>query len=582
MASSVSTRTTSFLASRSSPAIGEHRLLADGCGAALLTPAAEVDWWCASRFDAAPSLWSLLDLDGPAARFDDVTPIAASSEPAAATAWTRLRAPCGVVEVHDGIVRGRLVRVVRCVDNDLQIRHRTGLRTFGGVQPTQWLPTELCAGRGELVALSITPDGVEAADARRSLDDLLAAAQAFRHDVAVHPGGRGYQQRRVREAIAVMVALRYAPTGAVVAAATTSLPEAPGHDRQFDYRYTWLRDGALAASVAALHKRLDLAESYLRFVERLGDQAFTAPLFTVDGAAVPREQTVNHVAGWSASLPIRVGNAASDQVQYDALGFVVEAVSTYTREGGRLGPNLWRLVREMADRCCADAASGDSNGIWEFRDARPLVSRDIGRWIALDRAIRIAKRRRPLFQVTRWATKRDEAAASVLAELRDDGRLPQCYGGDPNVVDAAGLLVVMFGMLDHDDPRAVRLVDAHLERLSEGPFLRRYTATVRDEFQGVDATFTPCSWWAVTALSAVGRHDDAEARCEAMCRRLPTLLAEEFDPATDQSLGNTPLLWSHAEAARTMRVLHAAAIRRRFGRAGLLAERAARRFSARS
>lgn len=496
------------------------------------------------------------------------------------TAWTLLRAACGTVEVHDGMVNDRFVRVVRCLDGELDVAHRTGFAFFGD-GAGRWVDSHLTAAQGELVALSISPGDVEIADAGLSLEALVNAAEVFRRGTAVRPGGDDYQQRRVREAIAVIAALRYTSTGAVVASVTTSLPEVPGSDRQFDYRYTWLRDGALAASVAALHKRLDLAESYLGFVARLGDRVFDAPLFTIDGGPIPEEETVENVAGWRDSRPVRVGNAAASQVQLDALGFVIEAVSTYTREGGKLTTEMWQMVRAMADRCARyDEAA--SNGIWEFRDARPLVSRDIGRWIALDRAMRITKRRRPWVRRQAWRTARDDAAKSVLSELREDGRLPQCYGGDPDEMDAAGLLVVMFGMLSAEDPRAPRTVDAHISALGEGPFMRRYSADVHDEFHGVDATFTPCSWWTVTALSAIGRHEDAEARCEALCRQLPSLLAEEFDPVANESLGNTPLLWSHAEAARTMRVLHAARIRRRYGRVGLAVERVARRFTARS
>lgn len=561
--------------------IGDHRLLGDGRGALLLTQTAEANWWCAPRFDSPPTWWSLLDPDGPAALFDDVQPLSACTEPAGATTWTRLWALCGEIEVRDCLVDDRFLRVVRSVDGDLRVNHRTGFREMGADAPTRWVCSELRASVGEAVALSLAPGVVEQVDPRASEAAFARAAARFAHNARVRTVGTEAARTRVRDALQVMTALRYDPTGAVVAAATTSLPETPGHGRQFDYRYTWLRDGALSASVAALHNRLDLASSYLAFVERLGERVFDAPLFSVDASAVPPERTVDNVAGWGGSTPIRVGNAAAHQVQFDALGFVVEAVSTYTREGGRLRRPLWRIVRAMADRCCDDEPRAE-NGIWEFRTERALLSADIGRWIALDRALRVAKRRRPWTRTRRWRTAKQQAASRVLAELRDDGRLPQSYGGDPNQMDASALLVVMFGMLTPDDPRAARLVDAHLAVLSDGPFLRRYPTTFADEFGPPDATFTPCSWWAVTALSAVGRTADANERAARLCERLPRLLAEEFDPASEQSLGNTPLLWSHTEAARTMRVLHVADVRARRGRSGLVLERAWRRATARS
>jgi GH15 family glucan-1,4-alpha-glucosidase len=142
----------------------------------------------------------------------------------------------------------------------------------------------------------------------------------------------------------------------------------------------------------------------------------------------------------------------------------------------------------------------------------------------------------------------------VLGVLGADGSLPQSYDDDTNRFDASALLVVMFGMLSGDDPRAAALVDRHLRELGDGVHMRRYSA-MDDGFHGREATFVPCSWWAVTALSAIGRHDAADERCDALCRELPRLLAEEFDPATGESRGNLPLVWSHAEAARALHVL---------------------------
>lgn len=533
-------------------AIGTLRLVGDGRSVFLLTPDAGVVWWCTPRVDADPTLWSLLDSHGPAAVFDDVEAVSQAPSPAGAMTWTRLSARCGIVEVRDGLVGGRLTRIVRCVDAVLDVCHRVGAKVFGQPGAVEWTSTQLTAEPGDWVGLAIARGGVERIDgpaAERALNDIQAVFER-----ADRGRDSGQHADRVRDAFAVITALSYAPTGAVPAAATTSVPESIGGDRQFDYRYAWLRDGSLAASVAALHNRMRLAADFLGFIERMADRVFEAPLFTVDGGPVPRETYVDNVSGLHESTPIRVGNAAVDQLQFDALGFVVEAVSTYTREGGRLHRNMWRLVRTIADRCC-DAEPADSNGIWEFRERQPFVSADIGRWITLDRALRTARRRRPWTRRRHWRRERDAAAARVLQELRSDGRLPQIYGGDPDNVDASALLIVMFGMLAGEDPRARTLVNAHLDRLSEGVFLRRYRRGKTDEFVGDDATFTPCSWWAVTALSATGQHKQARRRADALCDALPRLLSEQFDPASSLSLGNTPLVWAHAELARALRVL---------------------------
>lgn len=207
------------------------------------------------------------------------------------------------------MIAGALVRVIRALDDELRLCHRVSFGGFGEPTARTWTATLLTAARGETIALRIEPGVV----------DLVPASDVSLEPEAQAVESSGKHADRVRDAFRVMTALRYQPTGAVAAAATTSLPEVLGGERQFDYRYAWLRDGSLAASVAALYGRLDLASDFLGFVERLGDQVFTAPLFTVDGGAVPTERCVEHVRGYSGATPIRVGNEAATQVQFDAL-----------------------------------------------------------------------------------------------------------------------------------------------------------------------------------------------------------------------------------------------------------------------
>ncbi|HVE64610.1 MAG TPA: glycoside hydrolase family 15 protein, partial [Mycobacteriales bacterium] len=297
------------------------------------------------------------------------------------------------------------------------------------------------------------------------------------------------------------------------------------------------------------------------------------PLATVRGEDVPAEHDVAGVAGWAGSLPIRVGNDAAGQVQYDALGMLVEAVSVYLQTGGRLQKETWRMVRSVADRCCAPAEP--SSGIWEFRTESMLTSADVGRWLALDRAVWIARGWRPATRRRKWMRARDEARALVLASLTPQGRLPQCYDGKPRA-DAAALMVVVFGMLGRDDPRAHAIVDDVIGALGAGPFLYRYEPDASDGFAGREGAFIPVSWWAVSALACLGRVDEARARADAMDRLLPRLQSEEINPETGESLGNVPLVWSHMENARALYILDAATKRERFGPAGLMAWRLAR------
>jgi GH15 family glucan-1,4-alpha-glucosidase len=557
------------------PPISAHRLIGDGRGAALVLPTGEIDWWCAPRFDSPPRLWSLLDPDGARARFVGVRPVDRRDEPAGPTALTCVRADCGLVEVWDALVEDRLVRLVRCLDGPLDIVHRANLGGFDG--PWLWPggDTVLTAPAGEWAALVVSAAGV-ATTANGEAEARAVRFRALERGAEIpRPWLPGRHQDRAGQALAVLRACTYEGTGAMVASPVTSLPEAPGHDRQFDYRYAWLRDSSLAASVAALVGRHEMAETHLRFLCHLGDRVFESPLVDVTGGTVPQEREVAGVTGWAGSRPVRVGNAARNQIQYDALGFVVEAVSTHLQHGGRLNRETWRLIRAIADRVCVRREE-ETNGIWELRKPRDLVCAEIGRWIALDRALWIARGWRPWTRRRHWRAARARCRDRVLAELRDDGRLPQVYGGDPDTVDASGLLVVIFRMLDRRDLRAGRLVDAHLRLLGAGPFTYRYEPGLDDGFAGVEGAFVPCSWWAVSALASVGRLAEAEERAEALCAVLPPLLPEEMDPATGQALGNTPLVWSHMEMARALHLLDAAAVRRRFGFAGVVVWRAAR------
>jgi hypothetical protein len=529
--------------------LGRLRLLADGEAAALVDPDATVHWWCGDRFDAEPVLWGLLDRAGPAARFVDATAITADERPAGPTTTTIVSTPNGRVEVRDGLVERRLLRTCRGIDRPLDVVHEVAFGGFDGGDALGPVRTRIEAPRLEWRALEVTRAGVRRtapADAASRFDGAEA-----RHAEAVGAKVPKVHDQRTQDALAVIHACTYAPTGATVAAVTTSLPEAVGGDRQFDYRYAWLRDGSLAASVASLTGRQDIAENHLAFVRRLGLRIFDAPLFTVEGRPVPHERVVRDVPGWRASTPVRVGNAAAEQLQFDALGFVNDAVLSYVECGGRLDRSLWLIVRAVADRCCEEP-DVETAGIWEFRRPQHFVSAEIGRWIALDRAIRLAGNGAPWRRASRrWRATRDRCRDRVLRELREDGRLPQVLGGDPAVLDASGLLIAISGMLELGDPRAEALVDAHVKDLGDGPFLYRYYG-IDDDFVGREATFTPCSWWAVAALARVGRVDDAEQRADELCARLPRLLSEEFDPATGTSLGNVPLVWSHAELARAM------------------------------
>ncbi|MGQ0743774.1 MAG: glycoside hydrolase family 15 protein [Acidimicrobiales bacterium] len=584
--------------------------MSNGRSLALLTPDATIDWLCAPRFDSTPALWSLLQPDiGGQAAWEQSRMTRVHGPPAGATAVTDLitgdghRFNCrdALLLIDDTTV---MVRMVRAQGAPVTLTHCLTVAALpadgqasaeamwvkGGhtvIDPPGTHRTSLHASSQEWTPLWIGfagPVGDQAdgpADGPAEIDSsvgvaLLEQAECWdRRRLAsallprTHPG-------RAADALAVIEACTYCPTGAVIAAATTSLPESPDGHRRWDYRFSWLRDASLGVSVAALLGQRQAAREYLRFVGQvIADHGVPGlPATDVDGRRVPAERAVR--TRDLGGDPIHLGNEAGGQIQYDGLGLVTEAISVYLQTGGNLDDQTWQVVRSVADYLARNDPV-DSNGIWEFRHPRRLVSADIGRWLALQRASTIA-RWRPLEGLGPARLWRRAAATSrqrVLDALGPDGSLPQFYGQDPPVPDASALMVAVFGLMPRSDPRLGKLVDWILPRLDAWPWLYRYPPG-SDGMPGTEGAFIPVSWWAVDALAYLGRIDDARERATAMLDAFPGLISEEIDPNTGAALGNVPLVWSHAELARTLYLFDALDRRERWGSAGLWAWRLAR------
>ncbi len=608
------------------PDLGSLRLLGGGRTVALLRPDATVLWWCAPEFDDPPLCWQLLDPDGGLAAFSGTELVESDPAPAGSSTRTLLRGEGGVVEVRDALLdTGSGVALVRLVrprsraqgqppGDQVPAYAEHVLRLGGSDRPTvQWtvdgtLARGSCAARGRdrpvLVradrhelrdgvlhsTVRLSPDGwsalVVAVDGDPGADAASLAEQVERRDSHERDRlARAHLPRphpdRARDALAVLRACTYRPNGAVVAAPTTSLPEAPGHDRQYDYRYTWLRDASLSTAVAALLGQHDDARRYLQMVNRswADRDLLDTPVLDVRGEPVPAPHEVPGVRGWAGSVPVRVGNVARDQRQYDAVGLLAEAVSVYVQAGGTLDRATWRLVSGLADQVAAGEPERvqDSNGIWELPGRRQLVDGDIGRWLVLDRALWVARGWRPWTRRRHWRAARDVIGQRLLSLFDERGTLPHSYDGEDGTPDASALMAVAFGLLGRDDARAGRLVDDLLARLGAGPFLYRFPP--EENGPGVEGAFLPMSFLAVTALAALGRVHEAQERLDELCAALPRLLAEEVDPRTGRQLGNTALVWSHAELARALYVLDAALRRDRWGAAGLWAWRLRRYLS---
>lgn len=579
------------------PPLEPRRLLGEGVGAALIRPDGEVDWWCPNRFEAEPVLWSLLDPRGGCSRWVGADAVARDECPAGPTTRTVVAIGGTRLELWDGLVGApggsMLVRLVRATDGEHRL---VNLVRAGGFETPQapWFLTPEGAANAALmiVGAAVTPDGdgcvaveviaspdgwtgfavvaAQRTPSATTVDELQQALEQAevrdRRETARLRLPRRHPQR-VTDGLQVMRALTNRATGAPVAAPTTSLPEAPGGTRQFDYRYSWLRDSGLSMAMAAALGDLTAASGYVTFLGRLlgGD---LRPVSTSDGGRVPTEREVPCVAGWAGSRPVRVGNGAGDQQQLDAVATVIDAVWFHVSSGAAMDMATWAVVDDLAGRL-VDAPFEPTSGVWELRDPKRLVSEEIARWHGLDRALRLRRRYRPWLRRHRWAQRRAEARQRVVAAIDPTtGRLPETFDDGDDGPDAATLMAVISGLLDRRDARAARLVRATIDALEDGPFLRRYPPK-DDGFVGIEAAFVPVSWWAVTALAIVGDVDAAGERADALCGALPRLQPEEWDVDGATALGNTPLLWSHMESARALYVLQREELRRRVGTVGL-------------
>jgi GH15 family glucan-1,4-alpha-glucosidase len=351
-----------------------------------------------------------------------------------------------------------------------------------------------------------------------------------------------------RSALAIK-GLTYMPTGAAVAALTTSLPETPGGERNWDYRYTWIRDSTFL--LRALHYLLlDWeADEFMQFMADLerNEDGGLQIMYGIDGRRNLAESVREDLSGYDGARPVRVGNGAFDQQQNDVFGAALDSVLLHSVRSQRLPRRLWPLVQAQAD--CATALWREPDqGIWEARGKpRHYVSSKLMCWVALDRAARLATIRGEAALATAWAATASEIKADILEHGVDKrGVLRQHYETD--ALDASTLLAAMFGFLRHDDPRLRATVLAIADELTEHGFVLRYrTEETDDGLKGREGTFIICSFWLVSALAMIGETQRARDLMERLVKAASPLdlYAEEYDVQTGRHLGNFPQAFSH-------------------------------------
>jgi GH15 family glucan-1,4-alpha-glucosidase len=405
----------------------------------------------------------------------------------------------------------------------------------------------LQAGEQQYCALSW--DGAEPPGSFDEAHRRLTATGDFWHEwisrgkFPDHPW-RPYLQRSVL----TLKGLIYSPTGALIAAATTSLPETPGGERNYDYRFSWLRDSTFMLwGLYTLGFDREANDFYYFLADLAEEQPDLQIMYGIGGERELTEHTLDHLSGYNGARPVRVGNAAWCQRQHDVWGVLLDSVYLHSRFGDRMDERRWNMVRHQVDSALAHWREPDQ-GLWEVRGpAQHFTASKVLCWVALDRGAILAERREEKDDATRWRTAADEIHAEVC-EKGTDERGVFCQHYDTDALDASVLLIPLVGFLPPEDPRVRATVLAVADELTEEEFVLRYRVEETDDgFSGEEGTFTICSFWLVSALVQIGEVERARSLCTKLLAagsRL-RLYAEEIDPHSGRHLGNFPQAFSH-------------------------------------
>ncbi|HET8743154.1 MAG TPA: glycoside hydrolase family 15 protein [Gaiella sp.] len=589
--------------------IADYAFLSDCHTGALVAPDGSVDWLCVPRFDSPSIFTTLLDRQAGSFRFGPFAidhPTARRYEPGTNVVETTWKTPSGWVVVREALTIGPtdhedritphtrppadddadhvLVRTVKCLEGSVQVelvcepvfdygrvaaewslvdgsRHAADAT---GAGTTVRLYTDLSLGieNGRIRARHVLREG-ESAFCAISWGEELAGPESFEDAEArieatarfwrAWLGGARIPDHRLRDPIQrsalAIKGLTYMPTGSTVAALTTSLPETPGGERNWDYRYTWMRDTTF--TLQALHY-LNLqweADEFMQFVADLeeNEDGSLQIMYGIDGRRDLTESTLDELSGYVGARPVRIGNGAFDQRQNDVYGAVLDSILLHTRRSNRLPRSLWPIVQTQA-ACATEVWRNPDQGIWEARGApQHYVSSKLMCWVALDRASKLAAIRGDAELQATWAATAAEIKEDILEHgLREDGALRQHYATD--ALDASTLLAGLFGFLPGTDERLRASVLAIAEELTENGFVLRYrTDETDDGLSGEEGTFLICSFWLVSALAIIGEAQRARDLMERLLRIASPLglYAEEFDVKTGRHLGNFPQAFSH-------------------------------------
>ncbi|SDD16537.1 Glucoamylase (glucan-1,4-alpha-glucosidase), GH15 family [Mycolicibacterium neoaurum] len=584
-------------------AISQHGLIGDLRTCALVGADGTIDWFCAPRFDSASVFAAILDQDKggswqltPCA---DVTRTQQFYYPDTAVLITRFLTEDGVVEVHDFMPvlasdeedhRQRLVRRISGVRGTMRLQMRLDARpdyarqsctaeytgdgvliTGDGVRlgliastdldiedgPENSVVTadfELASGQTALFVLEMLQDGDDVtADTMSRTDALFDATIAFWRDWISTSSYTGRWREMVHRSAITLKLLTHEPTGAIVAAPTMSLPAPVGGSRNWDYRYVWIRDAGFSLYALLRLGYVNEASDFIRWLsERMGqrdgdDDRRLGPLrvlYDIDGN-LPEEHELDHLSGHRHSKPVRVGNAAARQLQLDIYGEIIDSVYLFNKHGPGISHDAWHDVIAIVDWVAENWDRTDA-GMWEIRDEpQAYTTSRLMCWVAIERAIRIARARGLPGDLVAWSKARDDIYDRIMTESwnSDLQSFTRVEGGDD--LDAGLLLMPMVKFLSPADPRFLSTLAAIEKHLVTDSLVFRYEPGT-DGLDGEEGTFSICSFWYVEALTRAGRLADAQLALEKMFTYANHvgLYAEQVSATGDQ-VGNFPQAFTH-------------------------------------
>jgi GH15 family glucan-1,4-alpha-glucosidase len=588
------------------PPIGSYGFLSDCHTAALVSYAGTIEWLCVPRFDSPSAFGALLDRGAGHFRLRPkgvIVPISRRYEPGTLVIETTWVTDSGWVVVHDALTIAEwatvdgtgtrpdtahqsdrsLMRTMTCIDGEVEMEMECAPRFAYGLEGAEWTGGELgealarCSDGTEMQLTSDMDLTLEDGRVRGTLklredqsgfcavtwgdDELggprsapealerLDSTEEFWRDWLRHGSFPEHPWRiHLQRSALVLKGLTYTPTGAIVAAPTTSLPETPGGERNWDYRFSWIRDSTF--SLWALHTLgFDQeARDFMRFIVQVcRDHPDLQIMYGIGGEKELTETTLDHLGGYGGAKPVRIGNGAYDQRQNDVWGSLLDSVYLHEKAlKGKGDPANRQLVRYQVD-AAIDAWPHPDQGIWESRgEPQHYVSSKLMIWVAVDRGARLARGNGYAEVADAWQAKADEFKAEILERGLRDGVFRQHY--DTDALDASLLLMPLLRFLPPDDPRIRDTVNAIADDLTANGLVLRYRVDETDDgLKGAEGTFLICSFWLVSALSEIGESQRAHHLCERLLGAAGwlDLFAEELEADSGRHLGNFPQAFTH-------------------------------------